>query len=291
MSDPTNYKHTYKFYLYNSDENDYVEMTNPQFWKFTNNGKRIRYTDNDINNPLIQPYNKEGTELIIKKYNKEPDSFIVRSVTSSINNNSNENAIQINELINNAIGRETEEMSRLRKKYRVSNLTSSPIGNKEQVTKDLLFLYNYYMYILEFYKNKISERKGSNALKRAFENKLSYVDAFKNDNVALKEFLDFFGEDLKTYSTIADKYPILDLQNKEIFTNPFTLYEKLKELQNDLNTYHSILATQVKQSKNFIAKINERLKSLKRKRNNNNNNNNWAHDVHLIGRCIYWHSA
>jgi hypothetical protein len=260
------------FYEYDPGTDDYVEIKNPQFWKFTNDGKRVPYTDEDVSNPLIQPYNKEGTELIIKGNAAQPGKFVVKTVISNINNENNDNqAVSINNIMDNVSGMETEEMSRLRKKYLIPGSTISHIGNKDLVNNDLVFLYNYFQYILQFYKNKITEKMGNAAFRNAMKDKLSYVNVFKNDIPAVKDFRDFFREDFKTYSEIADRYPVLDLKNRQVFSNPAKMYDKILELQVDLNNYHSLLERQIQQSKAFLNKINERLRSKKRRRGADNN--------------------
>jgi hypothetical protein len=281
MANLSNYKHKFTFYQYDPKIDDYSIINNPRFWKFTNDGKRIPYTDDDISNPLIQPYNKEGTELIIREIASRPGEFIVKtSIRNNSNDNSNMNAVSINDIIGEVSGKEMEELSRLRKKYKIVESGTSHIGNKDLVTRDLLFLYNYYQYILQFYRNQITKRKSETAFKNAMKQELSYINVFKNDNGALQDFLNFFKEDLKTYSDIADRYPVLDLQNQNVFTNPMNLYNKILELQHDLDRFHSIAGEQITQSKQFMNIINERLKSKKRKRNHNNNNNNNSNEVY-----------
>jgi hypothetical protein len=268
-----------KFFVVNRSSGDLLEIKNPKFWKFGQNGKRESLTVGDIANYSIQPYDDQGFELIIKPIPKMPGAYRVDRVRSEINenNNNDSNVVNVTNILENYPGNINEQLAALRHKYKKANAkplnTSSAISNRHQIFLDLQFLFAFYTKLIKYYQDKIRQTKGQAALNNAEKNKRSYLIIFRNSQNAILDFNEDFKDELVELQEVAERYPSLQLSNPHVFSNPFLFRKQSLKLQKDFEKYFTLMEQYQEGSRKILGEINTRLKSTKKRRRNNNNNN------------------
>jgi hypothetical protein len=265
-----------KFFSLNRQTGEYREYK-PDLYKYTREGKRVPYTVNDITNFSVQPYDDDGFEVMINPIHGRNGHYKVNYVKSEISNinDENENVVPITNILENYPGNINEKIAALKRKYIRPNskrtLVRSYLANKQQVTADLDFLFNYYIKLSDFYKAAIIEVKGQEVLNDALEKELSYLNVIGPNRNALMAFNDYFMADLIKLDEVSKRYPVLKLYNPRVFSNPKIFFKKILELKHDFEQVYALSKEYEESSKKTMNLINARLKSMKRRRHNNNN--------------------
>ena len=218
-----------RFFLY---ENNMKYPIMPDF--FDVNNKLL--TNDEILDPMIQPYDRYGSEVIIKKVSNS-EYIVMYAKQPNLQNMGN--SVNITNFTNKSNSRNSEEMSRLRKKYRILNKNKvinpfafrSLLDNDNNMGDTLVFLEKY---IIELMNNKLSHAN-------------------------ILEFI-----------KLAEYIPGIQLSNPyevSLIKNSFYM------LIADIKKYKKLSAKYMNNSENYFSNITSRLTRVKRKRNWNNRNN------------------